>query len=168
MSKADYSKALESARAEFDELVQERVGLDKRIAHLKQTIAGLMLLCDQNPPAEHPVNDSIPQLLKMTSAIRQVLTEASTPLSPPQIRDALAQRGLTRYMNRISAVHNTLLRLERQGEVMKLVGGWAITERGKLAIQMDSLDIRPVGPAGDGNQRTGQDRKNSSQKGKQT
>jgi hypothetical protein len=167
MNKADYRKALQSARTEFDELVQERVGLDKRIAHLKQTIAGLMLLCDQNPPSVDTTNVSMPQFIKLTSAIRQVLAESSTPLSPPQLRDELTHRGLTRYVNRLAAIHNTLFRLDKQGEVMKVVGGWVITERGKVAIQMESLDTRTAGSTANGNHRKSQERENAGHKGKQ-
>ena len=148
MSRTDYRKALQSARVEFDKLVQDRVELDKRILHLKQTIAGLMVLCDHRPPEPESSVGSVSsplRFLRLTSAARQLLAESAGPLTPPRLRDALSQLGLRTYS--LPVIHNTLLRLERQGEAVKVTDGWTITDKGKLAVQMDSIDFRPAAPA---------------------
>jgi hypothetical protein len=144
LSKGDYRKALESARAEFNHLMQKRLELDKRMVYLRQTIAGLMVLCERNtaqPPVSENGGVSFPPSMGVTGAARQILAESISPLSPPQLRHELTQRGLTRYADKLALIHNTLLRLERQGEAVKLTEGWIITDKGKLAVQMDALEL---------------------------
>jgi hypothetical protein len=146
MGKTDYRKALDSARAEYDQLMQKRIELDKRIVHLKQTIAGLAVLCAQNSPQAGPSSAAVPSFplsTRLTSAARQLLAESAVPLTPPQLRDALSSRGLTRYADKLAVIHNTLLRLEKQCEAVKVSDGWVITDKGKLAVQIDSLDLPP-------------------------
>jgi hypothetical protein len=77
----------------------------------------------------------------VTGAARQILAESTSPLSPPQLRQELTERGLTRYADKLVLIHNTLLRLEKQGEAVKLTEGWVITDKGKLAVQMDALEL---------------------------
>jgi len=147
MSKTDYRKALESARAEFKKLLRERAQIDNRIIRLRQTITGLMGLCDAN---ENNILRSLnnntplpPRFMRLTSAIRQVLAESVSPMRPPELRDALRNCGLNlaQYANKLAVIHNTLTRLGRQGEVTEMSGGWLLTEKGKLACKMDSLDF---------------------------
>lgn len=145
MSKMEYRKALESARSEFDRLIQQRLALEKRILHLKQTISGLMALCEQD---EEPKGDkaefapSFPRSVRLTSATRQVLAESESPITPPKLRDILIRRGLnmSQYANQLSVIHNTLLRLQRQGQTMQISGAWALTDKGKLASKMDGIE----------------------------
>jgi hypothetical protein len=146
MRKADYLKALHSARAEFDKLVQERAELDSRIVRLKQTIAGLVGLCDGNGNGAHALRPAMPlppRFMRLTSAIRQVLAESTSPMRPPVLRDGLIHHGfnVAQYANKLAVIHNTLTRLEKQGEVVQVPGGWILTDKGKLASQMDSLDF---------------------------
>jgi hypothetical protein len=123
------------------------VELEKRIAHLKQTISGLMVLCNSplTPDSENN-RPSVPRFAgsTLTSALRRLLAESPSPITPPQLRDALAHNGLGRYTNKLAAIHNTLARLEKQGEAIRVLGGWAITEKGQLAVQIDSLDPRTI------------------------
>jgi hypothetical protein len=147
MSKTDYSKALQSARTEFKKLLRERAQIDNRIIRLKQTITGLMGLCDANQNnILRSLNNNTPlppRFMRLTSAIRQVLAESISPMRPPELRDALRNRGLNlaQYANKLAVIHNTLTRLERQGEVAEMSGGWILTEKGTLACKMDSLDF---------------------------
>ena len=149
MNKADYRKALHSARVEFEKLLQERAGLDNRIVRLKQTIAGLAGLCNGNDRTRHSLNNITPlppRFMRLTSAMRQLLAESTAPMRPPDIRNALGDRAfnLAQYANKLAVIHNTLSRLEKQGEALQVSGGWVLTDKGKLASQMDSLDFAPV------------------------
>jgi hypothetical protein len=152
MRKTDYRKALHSARAEFDRLLQKRADLDSRIVRLKQTIAGLMGLCevaDTTRRLNHVV-PLPPRFMRLTSAIRQILAESAVPMRPPDLRDGLINHGfnVAQYANKLAVIHNTLSRLERQGEVIQVSGGWVLTDKGRLASQMDFLDFPPAGENG--------------------
>jgi hypothetical protein len=146
MSKTDYRKALDSARAEFEKLLQERAGLDSRIVRLKQTIAGLTSLCNGNDDTRRALSKIVPlppRFMRLTSAIRQLLAESTSPMRPPDVRTSLADQGfnLSQYANKLAVIHNTLSRLEKQGEAMQVSGGWVLTDKGKLASRLDSLDF---------------------------
>jgi len=153
MRKTDYRKALHSARAEFDRLLQKRADLDSRIVRLKQTIAGLMGLCEVADKTRRPLNHTIPlppRFMRLTSAIRQILAESAVPMRPPDLRDGLSNHGfnVAQYANKLAVIHNTLSRLERQGEVIQVSSGWVLTDKGRLASQMDFLDFPPAGENG--------------------
>jgi hypothetical protein len=145
MQKTDYRKVLRATRAEYDLLVQRRVELEKRILNLKQTIAGLMALCDEKGEKHRPAKSAsaFPSSIKLTSATRQVLAQSDYPLEPPELRDALVERGLTvtRYANPLAVIHNTLIRLRRQGEAVQVSGAWVLTDKGRLALKMDQIDL---------------------------
>jgi hypothetical protein len=150
MNKADYRKALQAARIEFERLLRERVELDQRIVRLKQTIVGLTGLCDGNGAAPHVLNNAVPlapRFMRLTSAIRQVLADSVSPMRPPDMRRALVEHGLSmmQYSNKLAVIHNTLSRLERQGEVTEVSSGWTLTEKGRLASRIDSLGFVPTG-----------------------
>src|SRR5579885_3301516 len=118
MKKADYRKALDSARAEFDKLLQERAELDSRIVRLKQTIAGLVGLCELNRNPRRALNHVTPlppRFMRLTSAIRQILSTSTSTMRPPELREALIRHGfnLAQYANKLAVIHNTLTRLER-------------------------------------------------------
>ena len=151
MDKSDYRKALQAARTEFQRLIHERVALDQRIVRLKQTIASLSGLCDTNnaPESLNRVIPLPPKFMRLTSAIRQILADSNTPMRPPELRRGLLERGLNmaQYANQLAVIHNTLARLEKQGEVTELAAGWMLTEKGKLASRMDALDF--IGSNGD-------------------
>jgi hypothetical protein len=133
-------------------LIQRRVDLEKRLLLLKQTIAGLSALCDQKEERRRSNGNSsaFPPFIKLTSATRQVLAEADFPMSPPSLRDALVQRGLNvkQYSNPLAVIHNTLLRLQRQGEAVQVSGAWTLTDKGRLASKMDQLDVSMSQPQG--------------------
>jgi hypothetical protein len=149
MRKTEYRRALHSARAEFEKLLQDRADLDSRIIRLKQTITGLVGLCELNDKPRRTLNHVTPlppRFMRLTSAIRQLLAESTSPMRPPDLRDALLKHGfnIAQYANKLAVIHNTLSRLERQAEVMQVAGGWVLTDKGKLASQMDSLDFPPA------------------------
>jgi len=150
-SQADYRRALQAAKSEFEGLIQQRVELDKRIVCLKQTINGLTAMEQQDHQTRRSLTSLAslpPRFTRLTHAIRQALVSAATPLRPPQLRNALLAHGLTmsQYSNKLAVIHNTLARLERQGEVIEIATGWTLTEKGKLAAVKDSLDFEPLAP----------------------
>jgi len=145
MKKTDYRKALKAARLEFDKLLEQRLLLEKRIVHLRQTISGLRALCeDREKGSTAGVNESLfPRPASLTGSIRQVLSKADSPMSPLEVRDALTRRGrnLSQYANQLSVIHNTLRRLQRQGQAIQVSGAWLLTDKGKLASEMDLIDV---------------------------
>lgn len=151
MNKTDYPKALEAAQIELERLVQERIELDHRIVRLKQTITGLSGLCEGNNDIASVPSGVVPMVrcLKLTSGIRQALAEAVSPMRPPELRETLMELGLnmTQYSNKLAVIHNTLSRLERQGEVSEIAGAWVLTEKGRLASRMDYIDFTSMQPA---------------------
>ena len=52
-----------------------------------------------------------------------MLTEAKLPLTAPEIRTGVVNLNvdLSQYVNASAVIHNTLTRLEKQGEVMRVV-----------------------------------------------
>jgi hypothetical protein len=146
MHQTDYRRALASARAEYDGLIQQRVDLEKRILHLKQTIDSLAALCGAEETKSHRSNATkarFPSSISITSATRQILTEADSPITPKGLRDALVQRGVdvAQYANPLAVIHNTLRRLHRQGEAIQISGAWTLTHKGRLAAKLDMLDL---------------------------
>jgi hypothetical protein len=71
-------------------------------------------------------------------------------MRPPDLRDGLSTHGfnVAQYANKLAVIHNTLSRLERQGEVIQVPSGWVLTDKGRLASQMDFLDFPPAGENG--------------------
>ena len=146
MRETDYRKALNSARAEYEKLIQQRVDLENRILHLKQTITSLAALCGIDEPKTRRSNGNVasfPPATSITSATRQILNETDSPLTPTGLRDALVQRGIdvTEYANPLAVIHNTLRRLKRQGEAIQVSGAWTLTQKGRLAAKMDLLEL---------------------------
>lgn len=125
MDTSDYQRALEAARRELDTVLRNRVELDKRAAELKKTIDGLSALVGNT---DHSTGLMIPASSLLTDvgisdAIRAILRETpDRALSPVNLRDELVRRGvnMAEYASGLAVIHNTLARLERQGEIIKL------------------------------------------------
>jgi len=118
-----FETALKEARKALAEAFEERSATERRIVNLKQTIEGLAALCDPEP-----VDDSLPvgnrlagYSISLTDAIRRIFSESQEYLlTPPKVRDALLAMGvdLAKYKQPLVPVHNTLKRLESQGEIV--------------------------------------------------
>ena len=121
MNKADYQKALKAAEVEIHEILQKRAALDVRLTQLKSAAEDLSALLQEVPKFDSGLWARIrdtPEGVGITDAIRQILIESKIPLTPVQVKDALRQSGLdTDYQNTMAVIHNTLKRLEKQGEV---------------------------------------------------
>jgi hypothetical protein len=123
MEPGEYENALVAAGNEIQELLKTRAEIDERINQLKRTmdaLAALLTPSTSKRAAEGPSLDISDA--GISDAIRQLLNEARTPLTPTEIRDKLMVRGvgLANYVNPLAVIHNTLKRLERQGELFCL------------------------------------------------
>jgi hypothetical protein len=147
-----YLKALEDARKELQGLIQERAQLDDRIARLSRSIEGLASLCDDtdhsNELKTKLIELELSDSMGMTDAIRAVISSSIFPVSATAIRDALVAEGFDskNYSNMLTVIHNTLLRLERQGEIQRaanLLGlrGWM--KRPKPGVAMQAVELGP-------------------------
>jgi hypothetical protein len=119
----DYRRALDAARKDLTKVLQDRTELDQRASELKKTIEGLSALCDEEDYSTGLPEGATLADVGISNAIRVVLRDTSDPaLTPTEIRDELEKRGLnlSEYASEMAVIHNTLARLERQGEVIKL------------------------------------------------
>jgi len=120
-----FETALKQARKSLKEAYEERNAIEHRILSLKQTIDGLAALCEPEP------NEEFVQVKEchlpdgyntsLTGAIRRIFSESTEHmLTPPEVRDALLAMGvnLARYKQPLVPIHNTLKRLEAQGELV--------------------------------------------------
>jgi len=103
-----YKVALDAAIKEYEALGEQRRDIDKRLAHLAQTIGTLSRLLGYVP--------TVP--LGLTDACRLV-TRVGVPLTPTEVRDRLTGMGfdLSGYASELSAIHTVLKRLNEAGEL---------------------------------------------------
>jgi Arc/MetJ-type ribon-helix-helix transcriptional regulator len=116
MTEESYKKALHDAQFEVTKLLFQRADIDKRLAQLKAAIAAISGLLEAVPAVDElaEIGD-----VGITEAIRQVLRDAIGAQTPTDIKSALVDRGydFSRFKNPSAVIHNTLKRLEAQGEV---------------------------------------------------
>lgn len=126
MNKADYEKALAAAQQESEELVAQRTKIDRRLSELKATIDALSKLLGRAPTLAEVIRLTTEAPLDpgITNAVRRVLVLSKAPMSVNEIRLGVRGLGLdmSQYVNSSAVIHNTLSRLERQGEVIKVQG----------------------------------------------
>lgn len=120
METSNYKLALQAATAEMSDVLAERRKLDARLSQLKETIEGLTALIEDRPTAVAAPDGEATAESGISDAIRTLLHVSKVPLSPIQIRGSLIGRGfdLSEYANPMSVIHNTLKRLDKQGELM--------------------------------------------------
>jgi len=115
-----YKQTLEMVRKELAELAVQRDSLNARIAALTRTAEGLAALCDESDHSAGLLPESniafIASEIGISDAIRDILSDS--PLSVPDIRDSLVQKGFDpgHYASILTVIHNTLRRLEKQGQ----------------------------------------------------
>jgi hypothetical protein len=136
---------LEAAKLEMNELLQEKVLLDLKIGQLSQTMNALMSMLEPKPPDATNISDAAGLLFGETGisgAIRLLLTRSERPLTPVQIRTELINHGfdLSDYANAMAVVHNTLKRLQSQGELMTVQdpSGQAVAYTTRFQAPMDA------------------------------
>jgi hypothetical protein len=103
-----YRAALDAAIKEYEALGTQRREIDRRLAHLAQSIGTLSRLLGMVP--------TVP--LGLTDACRLVL-RSGLPMTPLEVRDRLLEIGvdLSVYTNDLSAIHTVLRRLNESGEI---------------------------------------------------
>lgn len=134
MTEDYYKKALEAARAELADLTHQKDEIDKRIAHLRQTVVSLAALSEDEDGGEVYVPSAFQRqvlssqkmaaeaLIAMagkkigfSDVCRDVLKTANDYMTPVEIRDALIRMGINldaKYTNPLAVIHRTLKRLE--------------------------------------------------------
>jgi hypothetical protein len=127
--------AAETARQKLGELLAERQRIDAQIIDWKRVLDSLSAVSESVTPdvpsnvvPNNPMRTLLPNLtsLGFTDAIRWVLkTAAPNCLTPPGIRHELLNMGFdfSKYKQELVPVHNTLKRLEEQGEVESVKAG---------------------------------------------
>jgi hypothetical protein len=139
MRLADYKAALDAAHTEIGELLQQRAKLDDRLNQLKTTVDALSTLLKTSPQIDGGFSNAYGVLagieglmapgagagdMGISDAIRQLLIESKAPLTPPEIRNYLSDKGFdfNAYANPLAVIHNTLKRLNKQGEIAGIAG----------------------------------------------
>lgn len=125
-----FEVALQQARKSLKEAYEERAALEQRIVSLKQTIDGLTSLCEPEEPEprveirrrDPETGFDIQSSFRLSFAIRQIFSDSQEyMLTPTEVRDALLKMGLNlaeKYKQPLVPIHNTLKRLEAQGELV--------------------------------------------------
>jgi hypothetical protein len=118
------NKALSTAKAKLDELVEARKKIDREIVDWKKVLDSLSVVSgevnEELPPDIDIAGVSSALKLSFTDGIRTVLQITPGPMTAPQIRDRLITNygfDFSKYRQELVPVHNTLKRLEEQGEV---------------------------------------------------
>jgi len=142
-----YQVTLDQARSELIQLTEQRKALDVRIAALTRSIEGLAILCDEHDDSAQLLSEPGTKLATtaeisspepgISDAIRNILAASILPITVPEIRNTLVAEGFDAdaYSNMLTVIHNTLRRLERQGEAQIVVmpfsgsGRWVATSQ---------------------------------------
>lgn len=121
MDSQGYSTTLKTVEREIAKLLEQRSQIDQRLMQLKNTADSLRDLLGIG--GLDVKIDGIASELGITDAIREVLGSSKIPMSAPVIKSELANRGvdLARFSNSAAVIYNTLTRLEKQGEVIRVV-----------------------------------------------
>jgi hypothetical protein len=114
--------ALAEARSKLDKLVAERARIDKQIIEWKRVVDSLTVVSEEASdelPADVTLDERLALTMKFTDGVRMALQLAGGPLTVPQLRDQLVSVGFdfSKYKQELVPLHNTLKRLEEQGEV---------------------------------------------------
>jgi hypothetical protein len=124
INNGDFRKALETASSELSDLVRDRTAIDLRITQLKTAIDTLTALLEEKAPyvsgASWESTAEVLNELGISDAVRRILADSAAPMFPTQVKAALVNAGfpLEEYASAMSVIHNTLKRLERQGELI--------------------------------------------------
>lgn len=120
MNRAEYLKTLDAVEQETEQLLKDRSQIDQRLMQLKTTADSLRDLLGIG--GLDVKIDGIVSELGITDAIREVLASSRIPMSASLIKSELANCGvdLSAYANAGAVIYNTLTRLEKQGEVVRV------------------------------------------------
>lgn len=115
-----YKRTLEDAKAEMGLLLQQRRVVEERISKLAPIIEYLSPLCDElasispDLPMPSQLDTGLSDAIRL--AFKSVLPAS---LTPTEVRDKLRASGfnLDKYANELPPIHNTIMRLWKQGEI---------------------------------------------------
>jgi hypothetical protein len=140
VSKPEYETAIVAINVEIVEVLAKRhqlsesiAGLDQRLTQLKATHDALTTLLGAAKITQvRPEQLSDEATTGISDALRRILKASLVPMRPGEIKLALMDRGfdLSGYVNAAAVVYNTLLRLEKQGEVYRVNNGWVSANPG--------------------------------------
>jgi hypothetical protein len=126
------NRVLETAHQKLNQLLSDRARIDKEIVDWKRVIDSLLAVSssDTDDPSDVEVSAFVNDkpgktTIKFTDGVRMVLRQNANrniPISVPDIRDQLINVGFNfaKYAQPLVPIHNTLRRLEEQGEVKPL------------------------------------------------
>jgi hypothetical protein len=149
-----YENALTAVSDEIQKLLKQRSEIDFRLAQLKK-IADAYAALTTPPPSEGdgyaaavaglegmPIEDM--NVAGITDAIRQVLRASKVPLRPTDIKTALVSGGfdISDYANPGTVIHNTLTRLEKQGEITAIQSSFGTSY---AAVARRTVPPPPIG-----------------------
>jgi hypothetical protein len=114
--------ALAKAKTKLDQLVSDRTKIEKEIIDWKRVVDSLTVVSEESPdelPADVNLDERLGLTMKFTDGVRKALQFTNGSLTAPQIRDQLVKIGFdfSKYKQELVPLHNTLKRLEEQGEV---------------------------------------------------
>jgi hypothetical protein len=114
MPKPAFGQTLKRTRLELQKLRRQRADLDTRIAKLEHVEAALRTVAE--PRKEAPAD-----LTSITDVVRKVVQSASTPITPPEVRDKMLAMGFDKgpYSQFLASVHVILKRLWKNGEALE-------------------------------------------------
>ncbi len=121
-----FEVALHEARKSLKTAYEEHAAIEQRIVSLKQTIDGLATLCEPEPRIYTQGHDTrtgfdAESSFSLSFAIRYIFSDSTKYLTPTDVRDALLKidgNFAERYKQPLVPIHNTLKRLEAQGELV--------------------------------------------------
>jgi len=124
-----FEVALQEARKSLKEAYEEHAAIEQRIVSLKQAIDGLTTLCEPGEPEprihtqgrDTQTGIEIQSSFSLSLAIRQIFSDSTKYLTPTEVRDALLKidgNFEEKYKQPLVPIHNTLKRLEAQGELV--------------------------------------------------
>ena len=159
MKAEEYLKTLGAIEQETEQLLKDRARIDQRLMQLKTAADSLGALL--SIPTEGLLDVHYRRVvseLGITDAIRQILSESNIPVSATVIKSELTYHGvdLSEYANAGAVIHNTLTRLEKQGEVVRVqsptgqtVGyaanpGFKLGQKGREILTPESITGRPA------------------------
>ncbi|MBI3477395.1 MAG: hypothetical protein HY010_16810 [Acidobacteria bacterium] len=119
----NYSQEMVKAGTRLNDLIEERQRIDTEITLLKNLLKLYVSLSNvgRNGQLAELINQ-VPAEAGITNAVKQVLRGSKIPLSASEIKSGLVEIGfsLDNYANSSAVIHNTLARLVKQREVMRV------------------------------------------------
>lgn len=118
---------LVSMRAQRDRLLEQLREIDDQITIAQQDIETAKAIWTRSPFSVRPVGDTKPIAeMGMTDAVRYVLQTLMQRMTPPEVRNKMAEWGFdfSKYeSDEVSSIHTTLKRLAAKGDVDEINEG---------------------------------------------